>query len=138
MRLRLLLPLLLLLLPISCGEEGKGSSRASPLLSATADPSETSTTSPVPEASPTFEFTGIEIVTTDDPVADVIWSIRFDADWTGEGPAPEIRCRWRMYDEYGDQNMLGVVDVTETADILTQPVYPDEIAGRPVTARIVC
>jgi len=43
-----------------------------------------------------------------------------------------------MYDPYGDQNALGVVDVTERSDITTDFVYPDEIAGRPTTARVVC
>lgn len=143
MRLRYLPVLFLLLLPMSCGGEGKEPSSVSPLLSMSAPPSTEpsisgSPVSPDPAASPSFAFTDIEIVTTDDPVADVIWSIRFDAEWTGSGAPPEIRCGWRMYDENGDQNMLGVIGVTETDNILTQPVYPDEIAGRPVTARIVC
>ena len=125
----------------ACGADSSAPQDVSPLLSNEAPVQSSAVAasfSPSPQASPSYLVTDVEVLEVDDPVAQLIWAVRFDADWTGDGAAPKMTCRWRMYDPYGDQNALGVVEVSEASDITTDFVYPDEVAGRPTTARVVC
>ena len=91
------------------------------------------------EGPPTYAISDVQLVRRDDPVADVVWAVAFDAEWRGEGPPERIKCRWRLLDEDELPIVAGAVYVEDSVDDhLTPEVYPDEIPGVPQGASVVC
>ena len=87
-----------------------------------------------------YVVTDVRLIKTPDPVAQVIWSASFDAEWSGPGDPEPMRCRWQLLDEKKRSIAEGIVDVDGSThdDIETPPIYPDEFAGVPRSARITC
>ena len=101
------------------------------------------TSSPTPSSSDPgtgYIVTDVRLVKTPDPVAQVIWSASFDAEWSGPGDPEPTRCRWQLLDEKKRSIADGIVHIEEASldDKGTPPVYPDEFAGVPRSARITC
>lgn len=76
----------------------------------------------------------------DDPVADVVWVLTYDARWVGEAEPGGARCVWRMRNADELTIVQGVVQIGEEPvdDAKAGDVYPDEIPGQPVTGTITC
>ena len=73
-----------------------------------------------------------------DPV--IFWQVSFDADWGGDGPPEEARCRWRMLGADGVAIISGGIELERDAvdDEIAASVYPDEIPGVPKNAALDC
>lgn len=102
-----------------------------------------SPTTAAPETAPgepTYEVGDVRLVRRDDPIADVVWSVSFDASWTGPGPPERTKCRWRLLDDEGLTMVVGAVylEEPEVDDQPTAEVFPDEIAGVPKGAAVTC
>ena len=102
-------------------------------------------TSTSPTPSPSDPGTGyvvadVRLIKTPDPVAQVIWSASFDAEWSGAGDPEPTRCRWQLLDEKKRSIAEGIVHIDESNhdDAQTPPIYPDEFAGVPRSARVTC
>jgi hypothetical protein len=91
------------------------------------------------QAASGYEVSDVRIRRFDDPVAEVVWVVSFDARWTGAGSPPAVRCRWQMKNHAGE---VIVQDSTAIAgdedDHRTRPVFPDEIPGQPVEGKVTC
>ena len=108
----------------------------------------TGSSTPVPASTPSasspagtgYEVSDVRLVKTPDPVAQVVWSASFDARWTAEGDAEGTRCRWKLLDAKGISIADGIVDIEgdDLDDFQTPPIYPDEFAGVPRSARVIC
>ena len=87
-----------------------------------------------------YVVSDVRLVKTPDPVAQVVWSASFDARWTADGEAEETRCRWKLLDAKGVSIADGIVDIrgNDLDDFQTPPIYPDEFAGVPRSARVIC
>ena len=88
----------------------------------------------------TYAISDVGLVRRDDAMADVVWSISFDASWTGIGPPQRSKCRWRLLDDEGLTMVVGAVYLNEAEvdDHPTPEVFPDEVAGVPKGASVTC
>ena len=67
------------------------------------------------------------------------WVVTFDASWEGSGDPEESLCTWRTYDSSGTENFRAAAPIQGPGDdIVIGEVYPDEIAGVPVEAKVTC
>jgi hypothetical protein len=67
------------------------------------------------------------------------WVVTFDASWDGSSPPEEALCTWRTYDSSGTENFRAARTIDGPGDdIEIGDVYPDEIAGVPVEAKVTC
>ena len=67
------------------------------------------------------------------------WVVTFDASWEGSGDPDEALCTWRTYDSSGTENFRAARPIEGPGDdIVIGDVYPDEIAGVPVEAKVTC
>lgn len=98
------------------------------------------TASPDATISGGYEISDIQIVERDDPGAGVVWTITFDARWTGEGAAERAKCLWQFRNDDNVVLTSGVmrIQVREIQDIPAGTAYPDEIPGQPTKATVTC
>jgi hypothetical protein len=67
------------------------------------------------------------------------WVVTFDASWQGSGAPEEALCIWRTYNSAGTENFRAAGPIEGPGrDIQIGDVYPDEIAGVPVEAKVTC
>lgn len=69
----------------------------------------------------------------------IYWFVTFDAAWDGSGEPYEARCIWKTYDPTGTLNARDSRTIDGPGDdIRIGEIYPDEVPGVPVEARVAC
>ena len=111
-----------------------------PLASGHASVSPTSSTSPTSTpADDAYAISDARVTKVEGTEGFIQWVVTFDASWEGSGDPEESLCTWRTYDSSGTENFRAAAPIEGPGDdIVIGEVYPDEIAGVPVEAKVTC
>ena len=86
-----------------------------------------------------WQLSDVQLKTLDDPVADVVWVVTYDARARTEETPEPLECTWFMFNRDDEIVRQGLVEVTRTGnDLKAGDGYPDEIPGQPVKAEMSC
>ena len=122
-----------------CGSDDDTTPR--PLASGSASVSSTPSTSPAastPE-SDGYAISDARVTKVEGTEGFIHWVVTFDASWQGSGAPEEALCTWRTYDAAGTENFRAAGPIEGPGDdIVIGDVFPDEIAGVPVAAKVTC
>ena len=121
-----------------CGGDDNNGPR--PLASsASADQTPPSSSAASTPAGDGYEISDARVTKVEGTEGFIHWVVTFDASWDGSGDPDEALCTWRTYDSSGTENFRAARPIDGPGDdIVIGDVYPDEIAGVPVEAKVTC